>query len=58
MNDQAEELAATAEQLKALVAAFATEGAGQPDSVVPLRRAEDWSGRAWMGRSGVDERAG
>jgi methyl-accepting chemotaxis protein len=58
MNAQAEELAATAEQLKALVATFASGDVSQPDPVVPLRRAEDWSGRAQAGRPRVHERAG
>jgi hypothetical protein len=41
MSAQAQELAATAEQLKALVARFKLERAGRIDDreVVPLRRA-------------------
>ena len=41
MSTQAQELAATAEQLKSLVARFTLDQAGQTESrtVVPLRRA-------------------
>jgi hypothetical protein len=58
MNAQAVEHAATDEQLKALVATVASGDVSQPDPVVPLRRAEDWSGRAQAGRPRVHERAG